>query len=128
MGAISKAAKERKRLERGETIREPEGEGLNYYYIARAALAVGIAGVYYTYRPTTPNRSETPAQREEKRHNEALEQLAKENQVELLRELIPSRNYASSLVTRTLTSTIRTTLFISLERYVRKSEDVFTTL
>ena len=65
---------------------------------------------------------------EAKRHNEALEQLAKENQVELLRELIQSRNYASSLVTRTLTSTIRTTLLISFERYVRKSEDVLTTL
>ena len=65
LAAISKAGKERKRLDREGAMRECEGEGLNYNYIALVGLVVGAVGVYYTYRTYHDNRSEAPAQREE---------------------------------------------------------------
>ena len=66
MAAISKAAKERKRLDREGAMRKPDGEGLNYNYIGLACLVVGAVGVYYTYRTYHDNRVDEPAYEEDK--------------------------------------------------------------
>ena len=63
MAAISKAARERKRLEREGIVREPEGERLNYNYIALVGLVVAAVGVYYTYRTYHDNRPEADQRR-----------------------------------------------------------------
>ena len=59
LAAISKAGKERKRLDREGAMRKPDGEGLNYNYI-------GLVGVYYTYRTYHDNRVDEPAYEEDK--------------------------------------------------------------
>ena len=66
MAAISKAARERKRLEREGIVRGPEGERLNYNYIALVGLVVAAVGVYYTYRTYHDNRVDEPAYEEDK--------------------------------------------------------------
>ena len=67
LAAISKAAKERKMLElEGNTVTEPEGDWLNYTYIALAGLVVGAVGVYLTYRKYYDNQSVAPSQVEVK--------------------------------------------------------------
>ena len=67
LAAISKAAKERKMLElEGNTVTEPEGDWLNYTYIALAGLVVGAVEVYLTYRKYYDNQSVAPSQVEVK--------------------------------------------------------------